>query len=65
MNIFINNEEFNNKKVNCIMGTIGTTKSRLSIELATHFRGEIINSDKIQIYKGHEIVLHKITHIEK
>ncbi|KAG5610336.1 hypothetical protein H5410_021617 [Solanum commersonii] len=36
------------------MGAIGTVKSRLSVDLATHFRGEIINSDKMQVYKGLE-----------
>ena len=40
-------------------------KSRLSVDLATHFRGEIINSDKMQVYKGLEIVTNKITHTEK
>uniref|UniRef100_M1DDQ7 Cytokinin synthase 3 n=1 Tax=Solanum tuberosum TaxID=4113 RepID=M1DDQ7_SOLTU len=47
------------------MGAIGTGKSRLSVDLATHFRGEIINSDKVQVYKGLEIVTNKITHAEK
>ncbi|XP_049391561.1 adenylate isopentenyltransferase 5, chloroplastic-like [Solanum stenotomum] len=42
-----------------------TEKSRLSIDLATHLRGEIINSDKMQAYKGLEIVTNKITHTEK
>ncbi|WMV07678.1 hypothetical protein MTR67_001063 [Solanum verrucosum] len=47
------------------MGAKGTGKSRLSVDLATHFRGEIINSDKIQVYKGLEIVTNKITHADK
>ena len=47
------------------MGATGTGKSRLSVDLATHFRGEIINSDKMQVYKGLEIVTKKITHTEK
>nr|XP_010313572.1 adenylate isopentenyltransferase 5, chloroplastic-like [Solanum lycopersicum] len=64
MNTFINNEEFK-KKVIFIMGATGTGKSRLSVDLATHFRGEIINSDKMQVYKGLEIVTNKITHTEK
>ncbi|TMW81997.1 hypothetical protein EJD97_007137 [Solanum chilense] len=65
MNTFINNEEFNKKKVIFIMGAIGTGKSRLSFDLATHFREEIINSDKMQVYKGLEIVTNNITHTEK
>ncbi|KAG5629937.1 hypothetical protein H5410_001654 [Solanum commersonii] len=53
MNTFINNNnKFNKKKVVFIMGVKGTGKSRLSIDLPTHLRGDIINSDKIQIYKG-------------
>uniref|UniRef100_M1DKB5 adenylate dimethylallyltransferase (ADP/ATP-dependent) n=1 Tax=Solanum tuberosum TaxID=4113 RepID=M1DKB5_SOLTU len=66
MNTFINNNnKFNKKKVVFIMGATGTEKSRLSVDLATHFRGEIINSDKMQVYKGLEIVTNKITHAEK
>uniref|UniRef100_M1CJN5 Isopentenyltransferase n=1 Tax=Solanum tuberosum TaxID=4113 RepID=M1CJN5_SOLTU len=40
-------------------------KSRLSVDLATHFRREIINSDKMQVYKGLDIMTNKITHAEK
>ncbi|WMV07751.1 hypothetical protein MTR67_001136 [Solanum verrucosum] len=62
---FISNNKFNKKKVVFIMGATGTGKSRLSVDLATHFRGEIINSDKMQVYEGLEIVTNKITHAEK
>ncbi|KAK4706576.1 hypothetical protein R3W88_033865 [Solanum pinnatisectum] len=65
INTFINNNIFNKKKVVFIMGTLGTRKFRLSVDLTTHFRGEIINSDKIQVDKGLEIVTNKITHTEK
>jgi len=66
MNTFINNNnKFNRKKVVFIMGATGTGKSRLSVDLATHFQGEIINSDKMQVYKGLEIVTNKITQTEK
>ncbi|KAK6790581.1 hypothetical protein RDI58_009662 [Solanum bulbocastanum] len=47
------------------MGATGTGKSRLSIDLAIHFQGEIINSDKMQVYKGLDIITNKITDIEK
>uniref|UniRef100_A0A3Q7IVF2 Uncharacterized protein n=1 Tax=Solanum lycopersicum TaxID=4081 RepID=A0A3Q7IVF2_SOLLC len=57
MTSFINNEEFNNKKVIFIMGAIATGKSYLCVDLATHFRGEIINSNKMQVYKGLEITM--------
>ncbi|KAG5609627.1 hypothetical protein H5410_020908 [Solanum commersonii] len=64
MNTFINNNKFNKKKVVFIMGATGTGKSRLTVDLATHFRGERINSDKMKVYKGLEIVINKITHTE-
>ncbi|KAG5629632.1 hypothetical protein H5410_001349, partial [Solanum commersonii] len=48
MKIFINNNnKFNKKKVMFIMGATRTGKSSLSVDLATHFRGEIIKSNKI------------------
>uniref|UniRef100_M1DVM4 Cytokinin biosynthetic isopentenyltransferase n=1 Tax=Solanum tuberosum TaxID=4113 RepID=M1DVM4_SOLTU len=66
MNTFINNNyKFNKKKVVLIKGAKGTGKSRLSVDLATHFREEIINSDKMQVYKGLDMVTNKITHAEK
>ncbi|KAK4357355.1 hypothetical protein RND71_022965 [Anisodus tanguticus] len=52
-------------KVVVVMGVTGAGKSRLSIDLATQFRGEIVNSDKIQVYKGLDIATNKITHEER
>ncbi|KAI5578465.1 hypothetical protein BDE02_08G029100 [Populus trichocarpa] len=46
------------------MGTTATGKSKLSIDLATHFQGEIINSDKIQVYKGLDILTNKVSEDE-
>lgn len=48
-------------KVVVIMGATGTGKSRLSVDIATRFRAEIINSDKIQVHQGLDIVTNKIT----
>ncbi|XP_019095153.1 PREDICTED: LOW QUALITY PROTEIN: adenylate isopentenyltransferase 6, chloroplastic-like [Camelina sativa] len=47
-------------KVVLITGTTGTGKSRLSVDLAKHFSGEIINSDKMQVYSGIEIATNLI-----
>ncbi|PRQ40346.1 putative transferase [Rosa chinensis] len=49
-------------KLIVIMGATGAGKSRLSIDLATHFPCcfEIINSDKMQVYKGLDITTNKI-----
>uniref|UniRef100_M1DRP3 Isopentenyltransferase n=1 Tax=Solanum tuberosum TaxID=4113 RepID=M1DRP3_SOLTU len=63
MNSFINNN--NNKKVVFIMGATGMGKSRLSVDLATYFRGKIFNLDKVEVFKVLEIVTDKITHAEK
>lgn len=51
-------------KVVIVMGATGTGKSRLSIDLATRFLGEIINSDKMQVYEGLDIVTNKVTQEE-
>ncbi|XP_015962943.1 adenylate isopentenyltransferase 5, chloroplastic [Arachis duranensis] len=48
------------KKVLFIMGTTGSGKSKLSINLGTQFPCEIINSDKIQVYRGLDIVTNKM-----
>lgn len=50
------------QKIVVIMGPTGCGKSRLSIDLATRFfpSSEIINSDKIQVYRGLDITTNKI-----
>lgn len=52
------------EKVVVVMGATGTGKSRLSIDIATRFTAEIINSDKMQVYEGLDIVTNKITEEE-
>ncbi|KAJ4829140.1 hypothetical protein Tsubulata_011830 [Turnera subulata] len=51
-------------KVVVVMGATGTGKSRLSIDIATQFPSEIINSDKMQVYKGLDVVTNKISEQE-
>lgn len=51
-------------KVVVVMGATGTGKSRLSVDLAIRFNGEIINSDKMQVYEGLDIAANKITEEE-
>ncbi|ESQ28424.1 hypothetical protein EUTSA_v10019632mg [Eutrema salsugineum] len=48
-------------KIVVILGATGAGKSRLSVDLATRFPSEIINSDKIQVYEGLEITTNQIT----
>ncbi|XP_058214067.1 adenylate isopentenyltransferase 5, chloroplastic-like [Rhododendron vialii] len=61
----INSHAFNKKKVVFIMGATGTGKTRLSLDLAAHFPAEIINSDKIQVYKGLDIVTNKVSEMDR
>ncbi|KAJ3677214.1 hypothetical protein LUZ60_002938 [Juncus effusus] len=41
------------------MGATGSGKTRLSIDTAHHFSGEVVNSDKIQLYTGLDITTNK------
>lgn len=49
------------EKVVFVMGATGSGKSRLAIDLAIRFQTEIINSDKIQLYKGLDVLTNKVT----
>ncbi|WP_323847616.1 MAG: tRNA (adenosine(37)-N6)-dimethylallyltransferase MiaA [Phytoplasma sp.] len=49
------------KKVIVISGPTASGKTRLSIELAHFFKGEIINADSVQIYKNFDIGSAKVT----
>lgn len=52
-------------KVVVIMGATGSGKSKLAIDLATHFApAEIVNSDKMQLYQGLDITTNKVTEQE-
>ncbi|XP_043594693.1 tRNA dimethylallyltransferase isoform X2 [Bombus pyrosoma] len=48
-----------------ILGSTGCGKSRLGIELARRFSGEIISADSMQVYKGLNIITAKVTEEEK
>ena len=53
------------KKVMVIVGPTAVGKTKLSIELAKKFDGEIINADSTQIFKGLDIATAKVTEEEK
>jgi len=57
----LNMRQIQKENVVLVMGATGAGKSKLSIDLANYFPSEIINSDKIQIYEGLDIVTNKIT----
>ena len=52
-------------KIIIIVGPTAVGKTALSIELAKHFNGEIINGDSLQVYKGLDIGTAKVTEEEK
>lgn len=64
MDPFISSSRRRKDKVVIVMGATGTGKSRLAIDLATRFLAEVVNSDKMQVYKGLEIVTNKVTEEE-
>lgn len=53
------------KNIIVIVGPTGVGKTKLSIELAKKYNGEIINADAMQIYRGLDIGTAKITEGEK
>ena len=52
-------------KTICIVGPTAVGKTKLSVELAKYFNGEIINADSTQVYKGLDIATAKVTEEEK
>ena len=49
----------------CIVGPTGVGKTKLSVELAKIYNGEIINADSTQVYKGLDIATAKVREEEK
>ena len=47
------------------MGTTSVGKTKLSIELAQHLNGEIINGDSMQLYKGADLLTAKADQVEQ
>ncbi|SPO06954.1 related to tRNA isopentenyltransferase [Cephalotrichum gorgonifer] len=43
-----------------VLGSTGTGKSDLAVELATRFHGEVINADAMQMYHGLPIITNKM-----
>lgn len=48
-----------------IVGPTGVGKTKLSIELAHKYNGEVINADSTQVYRGLDIATAKVTESEK
>ncbi|OVA03620.1 tRNA isopentenyltransferase [Macleaya cordata] len=56
----IRNPSRMNPKLVIVMGATGAGKSRLAIDLASHFPVEIINADSMQVYNGLDILTNKV-----
>ncbi|XP_046736568.1 tRNA dimethylallyltransferase [Diprion similis] len=48
-----------------ILGATGTGKSKLAIQLAQKYCGEIISADSMQVYKGLDVITAKVTKEEQ
>ncbi|XP_012945509.2 tRNA dimethylallyltransferase [Aplysia californica] len=48
-----------------VLGATGAGKSKLALEIAKLFNGEIISADSMQIYKGLDIITNKVTEEEQ
>lgn len=44
-----------------IMGPTGSGKSKLAVDLASHFPIEIINADSMQVYQGLDVLTNKVS----
>ena len=49
----------------CIVGPTGVGKTKMSIELAKRYNGEVVNADSTQVFKKLDIATAKVTDIEK
>ncbi|KAG0457971.1 hypothetical protein HPP92_022840 [Vanilla planifolia] len=48
-----------------ILGATGTGKSKLSIDIAALFSAEVVNADKIQVYRGLDITTNKMPMVDR
>uniref|UniRef100_A0A8C4WYS7 tRNA dimethylallyltransferase n=1 Tax=Eptatretus burgeri TaxID=7764 RepID=A0A8C4WYS7_EPTBU len=48
-----------------IVGATGTGKSKLAIELASKFHGEVVSADSMQVYHGLDIITNKVSAAEQ
>lgn len=47
-----------------VLGCTGTGKSKLALDIARRFNGEVINADSMQVYKGLDIITNKVSTAE-
>ncbi|ERM98158.1 hypothetical protein AMTRI_Chr01g103870 [Amborella trichopoda] len=52
-------------KIVVVLGATGAGKSKLAIDLASHFSAEIVNADSMQVYEGLDVLTNKVTYEER
>ncbi|KAI4322382.1 hypothetical protein L6164_022085 [Bauhinia variegata] len=53
------------REVVVIMGPTGSGKSKLAIDLSSHFPIEVINADAMQVYRGLDVLTNKVPHSDQ
>ena len=52
------------KSIVAIVGTTAAGKSRLAVDIARTYKGEVINADAMQVFRGLDTITNKISHDE-
>jgi len=47
------------------MGPTASGKSKLAVDLASHFPVEVINADSMQVYRGLDVLANKLPHSQQ
>lgn len=47
-------------KIVVIMGPTGSGKSKLAVDLGSHFPIEVVNADSMQVYHGLDVLTNKV-----
>ncbi|KAI8331797.1 hypothetical protein EDC96DRAFT_427424, partial [Choanephora cucurbitarum] len=48
------------RKIAAVVGSSGIGKSKLAVELCKALKGQVINADALQVYKGLDIITNKM-----
>ncbi|XP_061355069.1 tRNA dimethylallyltransferase 2 isoform X2 [Gastrolobium bilobum] len=59
--VTVNPSDGERRKVVVITGPTGSGKSKLAVDLASHFPVEVINADSMQVYRGLDVLTNKLT----
>ena len=52
-------------KVVAVIGSTGVGKTKLSVELARRFNGEVVNADVMQMHRGLDVATAKVSEEER